>query len=70
VLADAVTAEPRLVIEFDDRSHTRPDARRREALKDAALAAAGLPLLRVAVATHYDPGKLSGIIAHVLALGS
>jgi hypothetical protein len=70
VLADAVTAEPRLVIELDGRSHTRPDARRRDALKDVALAAAGLPLLRVAAAARYDTGKLSGIIAHALASGS
>jgi very-short-patch-repair endonuclease len=47
VLADASTLEPRLAIELDDRSHGRPEAKERDAFKDAVLAAAGMPLLRV-----------------------
>ena len=36
-----------LVIELDDRSHWQMEARKRDAFKDAALASAGVPILRV-----------------------
>jgi hypothetical protein len=58
VLAQAATTEPRLVIELDDRSHARPKAKERDAYKDAALAAAGVPVLRVAVTGRYDVAEL------------
>jgi hypothetical protein len=38
---------PRLVIEIDGSSHERADRRRRDALVDAALASAGIPMLRL-----------------------
>ncbi len=50
VPADAETTEPRLVVELDDRSHRRADARERDAFKDGALRAAGVPVLRVTAA--------------------
>jgi hypothetical protein len=62
VLADACSAEPWLAVELDDRSHRRPEARRRDALKDAALGAAGIPLLRVPAAARYDAAELRGRI--------
>ena len=37
VLADAVTLGPALVIELDDKTHWRADARERDAFKDTAL---------------------------------
>jgi hypothetical protein len=62
VLADAATAEVRLVIELDDRSHQRPEVRERDRFKDDALASAGVPILRVAVG-WYDAEELRGKIA-------
>jgi hypothetical protein len=58
VVADTGTAEPRVVIELDDRSHLSPEARRRDAFKDSALAAAGIPIMRVAVAANYSSEEL------------
>lgn len=58
VLADASTTEPVLVVELDDKSHATPKARQRDAFKDAALASAGVPLLRVAAAGRYDAAEL------------
>ncbi len=54
VLADAATLEPVLVVELDDRSHTNEKARQRDAFKDAALAAARLPILRVQAGRYDD----------------
>jgi hypothetical protein len=53
VLADAGTLAPVLVVELDDNSHTQEKVQQRDAFKDAALAAAGLPILRVKVG-RYD----------------
>ena len=46
VLCDAAW-RPVLALELDDRSHERPDRRRRDRLVEQALARAGLPLLRL-----------------------
>jgi Protein of unknown function (DUF2726) len=67
VLAEAATTEPRAVIELDDRSHLRPDVRQRDAFKDAALAAAGVPVMRVAVAREYGSENLAAKIVEALA---
>lgn len=48
-LPDAV-----LVVELDDYSHLRKSAQKRDAEKDAILERAGLPVLRVPVASVYD----------------
>ena len=66
VLADPVTLEVGLVIELDDKSHWAIEAQKRDALKDAALKAAGVPLLRVRVAGRYDMGDLKARIAATL----
>src|SRR5262249_27474884 len=58
VLADAASLEPCLVIELDDRSHAQPQALRRDDFKNAALSAAGLPLLRIPAAGRYDLAEL------------
>jgi hypothetical protein len=65
VLADASTLEPKLVIELDDRSHRRESSRQRDAFKDAALEAAGMPVLRVSVG-RYDVGVLRERIRAVI----
>jgi hypothetical protein len=50
VIAEAGTTEALLVIELDDRSHLFAGSRTRDSLKDAALASAGMPVLRVRAA--------------------
>ncbi len=66
VLADPVTLEVGLVIELDDKSHQGIEAQKRDALKDAALKAAGVPLLRVRAVGRYDVGDLKARIAATL----
>jgi hypothetical protein len=58
VLCDPETLEPRLAIELDDATHDTPKRIERDQLVNAALAAAGLPLLRVRVAGSYDLAEL------------
>jgi Protein of unknown function (DUF2726) len=58
VLADAEGLQPLLVIELDDRSHRRADVRRRDEFKNAAIAAASVPLVRVAAAGRYVAAHL------------
>jgi very-short-patch-repair endonuclease len=58
VICDPETLEPRLAIELDDASHNSPKRIARDQLVNAALAAAGLPLLRVRAAKSYDAGDL------------
>jgi hypothetical protein len=51
------------VIELDDRSHRLPEARERDARKDAAaLASARLRLLRVMVVAQHDKGELRAMV--------
>jgi hypothetical protein len=66
VLADAVSTEPRLAVELDDRSHWRADAQRRDAFKNAVLVAAGVPLLRVTAAARYDVAQLRANVQSAL----
>ena len=59
VLVDPRSFAPMLVVELEDRSHGSASARERDVCKDAALASAGVPILRVkAVARYfYCPGS-------------
>jgi len=66
VLADSLTTKPRMVIELDDRTHARLNARRRDAFKDAAVRSAGMPVLRVTAAARYDATDLRTRIAALL----
>ncbi|MEM1446337.1 MAG: DUF2726 domain-containing protein [Planctomycetota bacterium] len=59
VLCDATTMSPLLVIELDDASHHTKAAQARDAAKDRALKAAGLPLLRVPATRSYDLSRLA-----------
>lgn len=49
VLCDAQTLGVIVVIELDDRSHDRPDRRRRDEFVDSALGMAGIPIRHVRV---------------------
>ncbi|HEX7550916.1 MAG TPA: DUF2726 domain-containing protein [Candidatus Methylomirabilis sp.] len=62
VLCTATDLTPQLVIELDDSSHARRDRRKRDAFVDAALAAAGLPILRVPTQRAYAPAELRAMI--------
>jgi very-short-patch-repair endonuclease len=67
VVCDPEQLEPVLAIELDDASHERPDRAQRDRVVDAALEAAGLPLLRVKVASHYDQANLRQEIRTLLS---
>jgi hypothetical protein len=56
------TASPVLAIELDDSSHNNPVAQRRDAQKDAILASAGIPLLRVPWQSSYNSNLLASDI--------
>ena len=58
VLCSADTVEPLLVIELDDCSHSSKSAQEKDAFKNEAFAAAGLPLLRVPVKRAYNVEEL------------
>ncbi|MEL6104665.1 MAG: DUF2726 domain-containing protein [Planctomycetota bacterium] len=58
---------PILVIELDDPSHRRKKAQRNDAVKDYALAAAAIPLLRVETEHQYDKTAIRKSIARILA---
>jgi very-short-patch-repair endonuclease len=58
VLCDLTSFSPLLVIELDDSSHEREDRQERDAFVDAALEAAGLPILRMPVQHAYTPAEL------------
>lgn len=62
VLADRQSVQPVLVIELDDSSHERPDRQARDEFVDAALNAAGLPILRVPVRQSYVEQELADAI--------
>lgn len=62
VLCAPESMRPMLVIELDDRSHNYPEAQARDQVKNAALAAAGLPILRVPTQESYQVGALAEAI--------
>ncbi len=53
---------PLLVIELDDPSHDRLERRERDVFVDAALDAAGLPILRVPAQHAYAPAEIRALI--------
>jgi hypothetical protein len=64
---DFVLCEPgtmRIVaaVELDDRSHERAERKERDGFVEAAMKAAGLPLMRVKAAGSYDLAGLRGMV--------
>lgn len=55
-------------IELDDSSHNRPERQARDIFVDAALAAAGVPILHVKVSRQYPLPKLKQELAEKLKL--
>ncbi len=62
VLCAPNTMRPMLVIELDDSSHESAEAQDRDRVKNAALQAAGLPLLRVPAQQSYDVTEIAQMI--------
>lgn len=70
LLWDRDTRSPVLGIELDDSSHAKAQAAKRDALKDAAFAGAGLPLLRIPTRAAYSAEELRASIDAALAAGT
>lgn len=66
LLCEPDTLRPRLVIELDDYSHKKPEARAADQFKNELFRAAGLPLLRLDH-PNYPPRRLRELIAEKLA---
>lgn len=54
VICDRATIRPLVAVELDDASHTRSDRVTRDEFVDAALTAAGLPLMRIRAHASYN----------------
>jgi hypothetical protein len=67
VLCTVREVQPILVIELDDSSHAAPERQDRDVFVDRCLAAAGLPVLRVACKRTYDPRRLAAEIQSRIA---
>jgi hypothetical protein len=67
LICDPATLQPRLAIELDDSSHTRPDRQTRDEEVLLMLEAAGLPIVRILCARNYDTRELTATILPHLA---
>lgn len=56
-----------VAVELDDRSHERKAVRERDQFVDAALASAGLPILRFAASSRYERTEISGKLAQIIS---
>ncbi|MBX3425976.1 MAG: DUF2726 domain-containing protein [Pirellulales bacterium] len=59
VLCDPQTMRPRCVVELDDTSHAGKRQQERDGKKNNVLAAAGLPLVRIAAQRQYRTAELA-----------
>lgn len=66
VVVDADTFAVACVIELDDRSHRTASTQKSDAVKDEALASAGIPLLRVPARAGYDRRAIGHAIADAI----
>jgi len=68
VLCEAESGAILAAIELDDRSHDRPDRRKRDAFVDAVMKSAGIPILHIPVKAHYNMRELKANLRPVLAI--
>ena len=54
------------VVELDDSTHKRPDARRKDEVKDKALTAAGVPVVRIPARRGYQLADVRAELAVLL----
>jgi len=66
VLCDRQTLAAVLAIELDDSSHLTARRQERDRFVDGALAAAGLPIVRVVARREYDPFEVAAAVAEKL----
>ncbi len=66
LLCETATMTPRLVVELDDSSHQQKQRQDRDEFVDAALKAAGLPVLHIRAARSYAPQELFQQITQAL----
>jgi len=66
VLIDAESYAPLCVIELDDKSHATARAQKSDAVKDASLASAGLPIVRFKARHAYNPREIATPLAEAL----
>lgn len=55
VLCDPTNLKPLAAIELDDKSHNRPDRKKRDILVENVFKSANLPLIRIPVQPNYAP---------------
>ncbi len=67
VLVDRTSMRIVCAIELDDRSHDRRDRGVRDTFVNEACTTAGLPLIRVPAARHYDANVIRQRICHAVA---
>lgn len=63
VLCDPRTMQVVAAVELDDKSHASEKAKQRDAVKDQACAAAGLPLLRFKAKASYEPNAIAAALS-------
>ncbi|WP_145358661.1 DUF2726 domain-containing protein [Alienimonas californiensis] len=63
VICEDRTMRPLAVVELDDRSHRTAKARKADAVKDEALTAAGIPIVRIRAAMQYDRATVAAELA-------
>jgi len=68
VLCIPSTLKPELIIELDDKSHTREDRKTRDNFVNNALKAAGIPFLRIPAASTYNSAALEQRIRQAINL--
>ncbi|MCZ7568920.1 MAG: DUF2726 domain-containing protein [Ardenticatenaceae bacterium] len=66
LLCEPATLRPRLGIELDDRSHQRLDRAARDDFVDRVFAAAGLPLVHVALRRSYTTREVEALLLAAL----
>lgn len=66
VLCDRQTLAVVAIIELDDSSHKRSRAKRGDETKNKALAAAGIPMVRIAAKRGYTPADVREQISGML----
>ena len=67
VLVDGRSTEIVLIVELDDKTHRRRDRSERDEFLDRAFAVAGISVLHVRAAAHYDVAKLRGLLTEKLS---
>ncbi|MGA3066563.1 MAG: DUF2726 domain-containing protein [Tepidisphaeraceae bacterium] len=66
LVCDPGALQPRLAIELDDSTHSRPDRQARDDEVEAILRAAGLPLIHVLASRAYDSRELEVAIRQAM----